>query len=160
MGVSATTRRALLATVVACSNSATPVADAGDRSDAGDASEPCLLCADAGADPPWVDPRLGLAARMKVMLHDCTGTEPCHGLGSAGLTIATGAEFAQLVNVRSTERPELFRVQPGDPAQSYLFLKLAGDGGIQGSRMPGGGTSFDPRRPALAWEWIEAGAPP
>jgi hypothetical protein len=153
VGVSGRILVALPAIVLACSNSATPAADAGD------AAESCLLCADAGADPPWVDPRLGLPARMKVMLHDCTGTEPCHGLGSGGLTIAPGAEFTQLVNVRSTERPELFRVQPGDPAQSYLFLKLAGDGGIQGTRMPSGG-SFDPRRPALAWEWIEAGAPP
>jgi hypothetical protein len=112
---------------------------------------------DAG-DPPWTDPSLALGPRMALMLHDCTGSEPCHATGSGGLRIVPGGEFSQLIDVRSTERPELLRVAPGDPGQSYLWLKLAGDGGITGSRMPNGG-SFDPRRPALAWSWIEAGAP-
>jgi hypothetical protein len=92
------------------------------------------------------------------MLQDCTGAEACHALGSGGLTIARGNELVNLVNVRSTERPDLFRVAPGDPAQSYLYLKLAQDGGFSGAPMPASG-AFDPRRPALAWAWIEAGAP-
>jgi hypothetical protein len=95
---------------------------------------------------------------MADMLRDCTGAEACHSQSSGGMTIALGDEFAQLINVRSTERPELLRVAPGDPMGSYLYLKLVGDGGITGAPMPGTAV-FDPMRPALAWSWIEAGAP-
>jgi hypothetical protein len=140
---------------VACSNGATattPV-DAGS-----DAAEPCLFCGeDASTLAPWLDTALPLGTRMKSLLGGCDGAEACHSAGSGGLVIASGKEFVNLVGVRSTERPELARVQPGDPSASYLWLKLHGDGGIDGSPMPGGDP--DPRRAALAWEWIEAGAP-
>jgi hypothetical protein len=138
--------------LLACANAASEAADAGDESSA------CLACVDAGTDPPWTNPSAPLGVRMATMLHDCTGAEACHATGTGGMTIASGDEFAQLIRVRSTERPELYRVAPGDPSGSYLYLKLAGDGGITGARMPAS-ADFDPRRPALAWTWIEAGAP-
>jgi hypothetical protein len=62
------------------------------------------------------------------------------------------------VNVRSSERPDMFRVHPYDPLGSYLYLKVLGDGGIDGGRMPLG-ESADPRTPPLIESWIEAGAP-
>ncbi len=118
----------------------------------------CLLCStDASTAPAWTNTSSPLGKRMANMLHDCRGAEPCHAQGSGGLTIIFGNEFADLIKVPSTERPDLDRVLPGDPAQSYLYLKLAGDGGIDGAQMPGG--AVDSRRPALAWAWIEAGAP-
>jgi hypothetical protein len=73
------------------------------------------------------------------------------------MTLGTADDFAQIVNVPSTERPELVRVAPGRPGDSYLFLKLVGDGGIDGAPMPGG--TSDPRMVALFGAWIEAGAP-
>jgi hypothetical protein len=63
-----------------------------------------------------------------------------------------------VVGVPSTERPELERVRPFDSAASYLYLKVVGDGGIEGGRMPLDGVA-DPRTPALVGAWIEAGAP-
>jgi hypothetical protein len=67
-------------------------------------------------------------------------------------------ETAQLIDVPSIERPDLFRVKPGDPMQSYLYLKVLGDGGIEGGRMPLG-FAYNPRIPAMFFDWIEAGAP-
>jgi hypothetical protein len=53
----------------------------------------------------------------------------------------------------------MVRVKPGDPSASYLYLKVLGDGGIDGGRMPYGATTYDPRLPELFFAWIEAGAP-
>jgi hypothetical protein len=64
-----------------------------------------------------------------------------------------------VVNVRSTERPDLFRVQPFEPRNSYLYLKVLGDGGIEGGRMPLDEVVPDQRIPELVGAWIEAGAP-
>ena len=50
------------------------------------------------------------------------------------------------------------RVAPGDPRSSYLYLKVLGEGGIDGGRMPLGGP-FDPRMAPFIASWIEAGAP-
>ena len=152
---------ALVALAFGCSNASAPapIADAGGAygaSDADDDAAPCLFCTDAGP-PAWQNPALPLGTRMVSMLGDCTGAEACHAAGSGGMVILGGKETANMINVRSTERPELFRVAPFDPADSYVWLKLRGDGGIEGSPMPGGFP--DPRRADLAWAWIEAGAP-
>jgi len=144
---------------VACSNGATASAPVDAGSGAADAAQACLFCdQDASTLEPWQNTSLPLGTRMKSMLGGCDGAEACHSAGSGGLVITGGKELVNLVGVPSTERPELLRVAPGDPAASYLWLKLHGDGGIDGSPMPSGNP--DPRRAALAWDWIEAGAPP
>ena len=125
--------------------------------DAGDAGDSCLLCVDAATPEAWQNAGLPLGTRVRSMLGGCDGAEACHSAGAGGLVIASGKETVNLVGVRSSERAELFRVAPGDPAASYLWLKLRGDGGIDGSPMPGGNP--DPRRADLAFQWIEAGAP-
>jgi hypothetical protein len=63
-----------------------------------------------------------------------------------------------VIGIPSYERPDLLRVKPFDPESSYLYLKVLGDGGIEGGRMPLGGT-FDERGVELVRGWIEAGAP-
>jgi hypothetical protein len=81
----------------------------------------------------------------------------CHGLGAGGFYARLLPPGADIVGVPSTERPELARVKPGDLAQSYLYLKLVGDGGIDGGQMPLGGP-YDPRIRELVGAWISAGA--
>jgi hypothetical protein len=49
-------------------------------------------------------------------------------------------------------------VAPGDPDHSYVYKKLACEGGIDGGCMPLS-TGFDPKLALLFREWIEAGAP-
>jgi hypothetical protein len=137
---------ALLVVLSACSaNGAPELADS--------AAAQCFLCPDV-ADA-------GLAVEIRTTLRTtCAygGVElSCHGVASGGMKLGTADDFAQIVNVPSTERPELVRVAPGRPGDSYLFLKLVGDGGIDGAPMPGG--MSDPRMVALFGAWIEAGAP-
>ena len=53
---------------------------------------------------------------------------------------------------------ELVRVAPGSPEASYLYLKVRGDGGIDGDVMPQD-RGYDPRVDRLVRDWIAAGAP-
>ena len=75
----------------------------------------------------------------------------CHSGVSApqGLQLDESVSYDHLVNVRSTEHPELFRVSPGDPDHSYLIRKLEGGPDIAGARMP-------LNRPPLSREAINA----
>ena len=78
--------------------------------------------------------------------------------GSQNLTTAAQS-FANLVNVASLEQPALMRVKPGDPANSYLVMKLEGTAGISGSRMPLGGPFLDQATIDKVKAWIASGAP-
>src|SRR6266849_1333274 len=49
--------------------------------------------------------------------------------------LTAGVAYAQVVNHPSVEMPNLVRVAPFDPANSYLYRKIAG-AGITGDRMP------------------------
>ncbi|MBQ5454111.1 MAG: hypothetical protein IIT56_14150 [Bacteroidales bacterium] len=53
----------------------------------------------------------------------------CHGLGehaAAGLFLTEGKSFAAMVNAKSSKRPEINVVTPGDTAKSALHLVLHG----------------------------------
>lgn len=113
--------------------------------------------ASAAVDPLASDASLGVRARQ--VFGGCQGgpESACHGSGAAGTHLRIGAG-GDVVNVPSTERPALDRVTPGEAVNSYLYLKVVGDGGIDGGRMPLGGP-FDPRLAPFIASWIEAGAP-
>ncbi|MCH7666122.1 MAG: hypothetical protein IH936_09390 [Acidobacteria bacterium] len=85
----------------------------------------------------------------------------CHNADSAraGLVLAAGMSFAELVNEPSSQRPEFDRVEPGDPESSYLVKKLRGDADITGDRMPEGGAAFlTDAQIARVISWINDGA--
>lgn len=71
---------------------------------------------------------------QKVLQANCGG---CHG----GVSPAEGLDFnapdayARLITA-SKQRPELKLIEPGDPARSYLWLKLIDDPSIVGQLMP------------------------
>jgi hypothetical protein len=72
----------------------------------------------------------------------------------------TGDSHAALVNVPSRERPELMRVKPGDPENSYLIHKMEGRPSIIGLRMPFSGPPHLIEGQILVVKrWIEIGAP-
>lgn len=132
----------------ACSSS-----QAGPASDAGTSGQQiCINCLDA------TDERSDLARVTGVIDGTCSNPDGCHGIGVANLGLTLGHEFTALIRVPSSEVPSLFRVLPGDPAQSYLYMKLVCEGGIQGSCMPGGG-HLSPSLVQSFHDWIEAGAP-
>lgn len=84
----------------------------------------------------------------------------CHNADSAraGLVLAAGMSFAELVNEPSSQQPAFDRVEPGDPENSYLVKKLRGDADITGDRMPEGGPFLTDAQIARVISWIEHGA--
>lgn len=84
----------------------------------------------------------------------------CHVPGGAGpMPLRNRDEsFNVLVNVPSTEKPEILRVKPNDPDNSYLIQKLEGRPGISGSRMPLGGPFLSESQINEIKEWIRNGA--
>lgn len=105
------------------------------------------------------DPDAALGARIEALFSTCGGgpETACHARGEGGTMLRLGAD-GDLVNVPSTQRPDLVRVRPYDPPRSYLYLKVLGDGGIDGGRMPLDDVQ-DLRTVDLVASWIEAGAP-
>jgi len=128
-------------------------------SDAGDGEPTFGLDAARPPDPLAPDSDAALGTRADQVFAGCQGgpESACHALGEADTHLRLGSG-GDLLNVPSFERPEMPRVRPGDPARSYLYLKVLGDGGIDGGRMPLDGP-YDPRLAPLIASWIEAGAP-
>lgn len=99
-----------------------------------------------------------IGARAGRVLNACSGgpESACHASGAGGMHLPD--DPPNLVDVPSTERPDMARVRRFDPARSYLMLKVLDDGGIDGGRMPLGG-ALDPADIETLRSWIEAGAP-
>jgi hypothetical protein len=84
----------------------------------------------------------------------------CH-IGAAapqGLVLDTADTIDMLVNIPSAEVSALFRVEPGNPDDSYLVRKLEGGPDIVGSQMPLGGPPLNQDMIEMVREWILAGA--
>ena len=81
----------------------------------------------------------------------------CHlkGAASGGLDLS---KYNNIVNVTSTQKSSFMLIKPGDPDNSYIFIKVTGTEGISGSRMPPGG-QLSPNQVDLLRDWILAGAP-
>jgi hypothetical protein len=84
----------------------------------------------------------------------------CHDpLGhQEGLILSPGRGYALTVGVISVQNPQLRRVAPGDPANSYLYRKITG-AGITGDRMPQNGPYLNDAQTKLVRDWIRRGAP-
>jgi len=121
-------------------------------SDASEAGLPCFTCGDTSfSDAP-------LTVQVKGEIDQvCGNPDGCHGGGVGGMGIHTGAEFDAMINVTSLENPMLKRVLPGQPEESYVYLKVACEGGVFLSCVPPGAHSD--RTAALFRASIEAGAP-
>lgn len=85
----------------------------------------------------------------------------CHMGASApeGLQLDAEHSYALLVGVPSQEEPSILRVDPGNPNQSYLILKLEGAPGIVGGQMPLGGPFLPQSTIDMIAQWITNGAP-
>jgi Bacterial Ig-like domain len=86
----------------------------------------------------------------------------CHiGAGAPqGLQLDAAHSYALLVGVPSSEESGVLRVKPGDPAHSYLILKLEGASGIVGGQMPFGGPYLPQSTIEVIRQWITDGAMP
>ena len=84
----------------------------------------------------------------------CVG---CHG-NSAGLSLAAGSSYDNLVDVSSSNYAPALRVVSGDPSTSVLYNKVAGTG-VNGQQMPQNGTPLTAEQLTLISTWItELGA--
>lgn len=85
----------------------------------------------------------------------------CHQEPNApmGLDLSEGNAHDNLVNVPSEEVPDLLRVEPGAPDESYLVMKIEGAPGIVGNRMPRGRPPLSEEQIQLIRTWIAEGAP-
>jgi hypothetical protein len=88
---------------------------------------------------------------------------PCHGVNNPakGMSLTTANAYDALVGVPSTERPDLMRVNPGDPETSYLWIKLGqGNQDLRdGVTMPSGESLLPQAELDNIEQWILAGAP-
>ena len=113
----------------------------------------CLTCtSDVSIDAP---PLVRVRGEIDQV---CSNADGCHGSGAGNMGLTPGNEFAAMINVASSEMPSLKRVLPGDPEHSYVYMKVACEGGIDGQCMPLS-SGFDPRIKQMFHDWIEAGAP-
>ena len=86
----------------------------------------------------------------------------CHTGSNAPRGLRLDSEensYAFLVNHAADEKPELMRVNPGNPDASYIVQKLEGASGIVGSRMPLGGPYLSQTQINSVRDWIANGAP-
>jgi len=112
-------------------------------------------------DGPAADPTTYTGIAQQIFEVRCAKSG-CHiGAGAPlGLQLDEANAYDLLVNVSSEEVPTLFRIDPGNPDDSYLVIKIEGtDPRLDGRRMPRDGPPF------LSSEqidniriWVSAGA--
>ncbi len=85
----------------------------------------------------------------------------CHaGPGAPqGLRLDAASSYDLLRNVRSSEKPDLYRVLPGSPNDSYLVRKLEGGPDIVGAQMPLNRAPLPQNVINAVRVWISLGAP-
>lgn len=74
------------------------------------------------------------------------------------LNLSEGQARANLVNVDSGTDPSFKRVEPGNPDDSYIVMKLEGDPRIQGQRMPLNSPALSSEQIGVIRQWITDGA--
>jgi hypothetical protein len=112
---------------------------------------------DTGGLPP--DPTATFTRIKTEILPTCSAVG-CHGriAPQQNMILEPDRAYAMIVNVHSVEMPSLFRINPGDPTNSYLYRKISG-AGITGDRMPQGGPYLTDAEIQLVRDWIRRGAP-
>jgi hypothetical protein len=141
------------AALVGCFGGDPGAPEDGGTTDATDATTCGFTCFDASDERP-------LAQQVKGQLDSvCGSVDGCHGGGAdKNLGLSPTHDFTAIINVEAGEVPDMVYVKPFFPLESYLFLKVRCEGGIEGGCMPLGSPT-DPARVALFHAWIEAGAP-
>jgi hypothetical protein len=111
-----------------------------------------------GGDP--IDPTATFARVQNEIFTPTCAAIGCHDpIGQQQqMVLSPGRAYANVVGKPSTEIPSLARVQPSDPANSYLYRKITG-AGITGDRMPQGGPFLNDAQIKLMRDWIRRGAP-
>ncbi len=115
-----------------------------------------------GGNP--VPPGVAFSAVQAIFTQHCARAG-CHAPPAPvlGQDLSDGAAFQSIVNKPSSELPAMDRVEPGDPAKSYLLHKVKGtqaNVGGGGAQMPLGGPFLSDQEIATIENWIKEGAKP
>ena len=118
------------------------------------------LPTDPGGGTEPIDPTATFTRVQNEIFTPTCGAIGCHDtLGhQEGQILTAGRAYASTVGVPSTQMPQLLRVAPNDPTNSYLYRKITG-AGITGDRMPQGGPYLTDAQIKLVRDWIRRGAP-
>ena len=88
----------------------------------------------------------------------------CHRGATApfNLDLSSGQTLGNVLGVASSEVPEFDRVDPRNPTDSYVYMKVTADSRILGDSMPplGLASPLSNQQLDLLREWIEQGANP
>ena len=74
------------------------------------------------------------------------------------LDLSAGNSAGNTIGVSSEELPVLLRIEPGNAADSYLYMKLIEDPRILGDPMPASGGPLSAGQLNLIESWIDQGA--
>jgi len=115
---------------------------------------------DPGTGPEPIDPTATFTRVQNEVFTPSCALIGCHDtIGQQqSLVLTAGRAYADTVDVNSTEMPQLRRVQPNDPTNSYLYRKITG-AGITGERMPLQLPPLPDDKIRLVRDWIRRGAP-
>lgn len=114
----------------------------------------------SGSDDRQTDSDLQGLAQIQAEIFSPICAE-CHigAIAPQGLRLdSLENSFDFLVGIDSAQVPELLRVAPGDPDNSYLIRKIEGAIGIVGSQMPLGQAVLSSQQIGLIRDWILGGA--
>ena len=125
-----------------------------------------LLWASCGGEDSTVGPdgegegtltEASLAQVSEVFAVSCV-TSGCHSGGEPAAGLSLEGDFAaRIVGVASEQRSGFLLVDPGNPDESYLLLKVRGDDEIISQRMPPG-NPLPAEQVEIIRAWIASGA--
>lgn len=117
----------------------------------------CDYAADFGQTPTGSGTTFSGA--VQPILDARCATPGCHGslAPQAGLDLTAGKSYDNLM-LAAMQNPDVPRVTPGNPTNSYLITKLTGNG-LQGVQMPMGSQPLSAEEIATIKTWISYGAP-
>ncbi len=114
------------------------------------------------------DPAKPLEPKLSSLQHDIfdvsCNAPSCHGSGVKGsLSLIDTNSYEQLVGKQGTtdrkNTPPLFRVKPGSPDSSFLYIKITSPDTTQGGIMPKGNDKLTSDKIEAIRQWIMNGAP-
>lgn len=117
-----------------------------------------ITAPDLGGPPP--DPTATLTRVQTEVFTPTCAIIGCHGTFGTQeqLVMTAGTSYANTVERPSLQMPQLMRVKPFDPANSYVYRKVTGVG-ITGDRMPQASPPLSDAQITLIRDWIRRGAP-
>ncbi len=143
-------KRTLLVAVVVLSLAAVVLADAHEGAAEETTEADAQFVEGEAAERPIRTPETKAAALFQARCAACHGSDK----PAAGLVLTTDAFKSAVLDVQSVEIKSLELIDTEAPDKSYLLMKLRGDKGIQGGRMPANAPPLEDEEILIVEEWI------